>query len=550
MKKYSLGLDFGTLSVRALLVDVNTGEEAAQSTMPYSHGVMSENLNGKKLPADWALQHPEDYVNCMKEAVQEAMALSHVTAEQVVGIGIDFTACTMLPVTADGTPLCCLEQYADNPHAYVKLWKHHAAEKEAQALNHLAQARGEPWLSRYGGKISSEWLIPKIWNILKEAPEIYAAADRFMEAADWVAFKLTGTVSRSVCFAGYKGIWSRGSRIDGAFLEALDPRLRNLEQEKLNAPIKPIGGCVGGLNARGAQLLGLQEGTPVAVPIIDAHAGVLAANVSGDGQMLMNMGTSTCHMMVSEREVPVPGISGVVEDGILPGMFGYEAGQACVGDHFSWFVENCCPESYAREANERNLGLHQLLTEKAQRLSPGENGLIALDWWNGCRSTLVDSRLTGAIFGMTLATRPEDIYRALIEATAFGTRVIVENYNQNGVPVKQISATGGIALKNPMLMQIYADVLNMPLTVCEATQGPALGAAILGAVAATAARGGYDSVHEAMDNMSRKAVPEYSPIPENVRIYETMYQLYRELYNKLGKDSNSVLKKVKEFSAL
>lgn len=548
MKKYALGLDFGTLSVRALLTDVTDGAEAGQSTRPYPHGVMDESLCGRKLPPDWALQHPMDYISCARETVQEVLASTGILPEQVIGIGIDFTACTMLPVDAEGTPLCCLQIFQDHPHAYVKLWKHHAAETEAQAITRLAKERGEPWLSRYGGKISSEWLIPKIWNILNEAPEIYYAAAGFTEAADWVAFMLTGTFSRSVCGAGYKGIWSKQSPVDAAFLEACDPRLRNLEAEKLNVPIKPIGGCVGGLDARGAELLGLKEGTPVAVPIIDAHAGVLAANISKDGQLLMIMGTSTCHMMVSDREVLVPGISGVVEDGILPGMYGYEAGQACVGDHFSWFVENCCPESYAREAKKRQMNLHQLLTEKAQKLRPGENGLIALDWWNGCRSTLVDAQLTGAIFGMTLATRPEDIYRALIEATAFGTRVIVENFNQNGVPVKQVSATGGIALKNPMLMQIYADVLNMPIFVCEATQGPALGAAILGAVAATASRGGYDSVYEAVGKMSAKATLVYLPIAENVKVYETMYQLYCELYDELGRNPNSVLKRVKKLS--
>lgn len=548
MKNYSLGLDFGTLSVRALLVDAKNGQEIAQSTRFYPHGVMSESLNGKKLPADWALQHPMDYISCTQETVQEVLTASGILPEQVIGIGIDFTACTMLPIDANGTPLCCLDAFQDNPHAYVKLWKHHAAEEEAQRLTQIAEERGETWLSRYGGKISSEWLIPKIWNILNEAPEIYDAADRFIEAADWVTYMLTGVFSRSVCCAGYKGIWSSTSRPDEAFLSALDERLRNVEKEKLDAPLKPIGDCAGKLDARGAKLLGLKEGTAVAVPIIDAHAGVLAANVSKDGQMLMIMGTSTCHMMVSRQEVLVPGISGVVENGILPGMFGYEAGQACVGDHFSWFVENCCPESYAREAKEKSLNLHQLLTEKAEKLRPGENGLVALDWWNGCRSTLVDAQLTGAMFGMTLATKPEDIYRALIEATAYGTRVIVDNFNANGVEVKEMFATGGIALKNPMLMQIYADVLNMPVAVCEATQGPALGSAILGAVAGGSASGGYDSVYEAIDHMSQKATLVYSPIAENVLVYEQLYQIYYELYNKLGRDANSVLKRIKKLA--
>ncbi|MDR1262750.1 MAG: ribulokinase, partial [Oscillospiraceae bacterium] len=463
MAKYAIGVDFGTLSGRALVVDAATGAELGSSVLEYRFGVMDEKLpTGKKLGMDWALQHPLDYIDVLKETIPEALRQSGASADDVIGLGIDFTACTLLPVTVDGTPLCFMPEWADNPHAYVKLWKHHAAQDQANRVNALAEKRGEKWLPRYGGKVSSEWALPKILQVLEEAPDVYDAANYFIEAGDWVVWQLTGRQSRNACMAGYKALFhKRDGYPSKAFLRELNPRLENLVEDKLGCAISPLG-VKAGETTGDAALIGLKPGIAVAVANVDAHVTAPAAKAA-PGAMLAIMGTSTCHIIAGSEEKTVPGMCGVVEDGVYPGYFGFEAGQSCVGDHFAWFVENCMPAEYAEEAQTRGVSPHVLLTEKAERLKPGESGLVALDWWNGNRSVLVDVDLTGLMIGMTLATKPEEIYRALIEATAYGTRVIVENFRESGVAVDSFIASGGIALKNPMMMQIYADVLRMPI---------------------------------------------------------------------------------------
>ena len=547
MKKYAIGVDFGTLSGRALLVDVTTGEELCDSMLDYPHAVMDEALpDGTRLGHDWALQHPQDYLDVFKKTVPEVLKKSGVDVADVIGVGVDFTACTILPVKSDGTPLCFLEEFRNTPHAYIKLWKHHAAQEEANKLNKIAEERGESFLKRYGGKISSEWLFPKVWQILDEAPEIYDAADYFIEAADWVIWQLTGVQTRNACTAGYKGMWhKRLGYPSPEFFKALDPRMENVVEEKLNCPVSPLGVKAGEITEEAAKLIGLLPGTAVAVANVDAHVTVPACKIAGPGKMLAIMGTSTCHMMVGTEEKEVPGMCGVVEDGILPGYYGYEAGQSCVGDHFAWFVENCCPADYIMEAKERGISAHQLLTEKAQTLKVGESGLVALDWWNGNRSVLVDVDLTGVMLGMTLATKPEELYRALIEATAYGTRKIIETFRRSGVDVNEFIASGGISQKNPMAMQIYADVLNIPIRIGGSAQGPALGSAIFGAVAAGKEKGGYDSVFEAAGVMGKLKDTVYTPIPENVEVYDELYHEYDLLHDYFGRGANDAMKRLK-----
>ncbi|MDR1569067.1 MAG: ribulokinase [Oscillospiraceae bacterium] len=545
MAKVAIGVDFGTLSGRALVVDVETGAELASAALEYRHGVMDESLpGGKKLGLDWALQYPLDYMEVLEKTVPEALRLSGVSADDVIGLGIDFTACTLMPVKADGKPLCLMPEYADNPHAYVKLWKHHAAQAQANRINALAAERGEPWLKRYGGKISSEWAFPKILQTLEEAPEIYAAADYFIEAADWVIWRLTGKQTRNACTAGYKAIYhKRDGYPSKAFFKALDPRLENVVEDKMSCAISPLGTKAGELGD-GARLIGLNPGTAVAVANVDAHVTMPA--VKGEpGALLAIMGTSTCHILVSKEERAVPGMCGVVEDGVYPGYFGYEAGQSCVGDHFAWVVENCAPAAYVEEARVKGVNLHSLLTEKAEKLAPGESGLVALDWWNGNRSVLVDVDLTGLILGMTLQTKPEEIYRALIEATAYGTRKIIETFRAAGVAVESFIASGGIALKNPMLMQIYADVLRMPIRLAGSAQGPALGSAIFGAVAAGQARGGYDSVFDAARAMGKLKDTVYRPNERSADIYDKLYAEYSILHDTFGTGVNDVMKRLK-----
>ncbi len=548
-RKYCIGLDYGTLSGRAVLIDVETGEEIATAVKEYSHGVMDEYLpDGKtRLEPDWALQHPQDYLDVLTDAIPAVLNEAGVSADDVIGVGIDFTACTVLPIYDDGTPLCFSDKYKSNPHAYVKLWKHHAAQDEANKLNEIAEQRNESFLKRYGGKVSSEWLIPKIWQIVNESPEIYDEADKFIEAGDWIILQLTGQERRNSCAAGYKGLWHKKDGYPSKdFFKNLDPRLENVVESKLSEDIYPTGIKAGEINAEAARLTGLKEGTAVAVAIIDAHVAVPAVGITEEGKMLIIMGTSACHMLLSREEKMVPGISGVVEDGIIPGFMGYEAGQSGFGDHFEWFVENCVPESYMKEAREKGTNIHGLLTEKAKQLAVGENGLIALDWWNGNRSVLVDGDLTGMIIGYTLLTKPEEVYRALIEALAYGTKMIIETFEENNVAIKELYAAGGIAEKNELLLQIFSDVTNREIRVSGSPQAPGLGSAMFGAVAAGKDRGGYDSIVDAAKAMAKVKDKVFKPNDENVAAYENLYKEYKILYDYFGRGENNVMKRLKE----
>lgn len=546
--KYAVGVDFGTLSGRAVLVDVVTGEELASAVSMYKHGVMDDNLpDGTKLGVDWALQHPQDYLDVFAEAVPQVLQESGVPAEDVIGVGIDFTACTILPTDRSGEPLCFKEAWAGQPHAYVKLWKHHAAQEEANRLNEIAAARGETFLRRYGGKISSEWVVPKVWQIVNEAPEVYDAADRIMEAADWVIMQLTGVETRNSCTAGYKALWSKSEGFPSPdFYAALHPKLRNFITDKWSQDILPLGSKAGELTEQAAKLTGLKAGTAVAVGNVDAHVSAPAVGSVKPGQMLMIMGTSTCHIMVSDTVRLVPGMCGVVEDGVVPGYAGYEAGQSCVGDHFDWFIRNAVPAEYKQAAEAAGLNLHQYLTDKASRLAVGESGLLALDWWNGNRSVLVDVDLTGLLLGCTLATKPEEIYRALIEATAYGTRAIIDAFVESGVPVNELYACGGIAEKNALMMQIYADVTNRVIKIGGSPQAPALGSAMFGALAAGRARGGFDTIHEAVSVMAKVKPVAYTPNLDHVQAYDKLYAEYKKLHDYFGRGENDVMKRLKE----
>jgi L-ribulokinase len=550
LSTYAVGVDFGSESGRAILVDVATGEQLATAVQPYLNGVIDERLpltdRDVPLPPDWALQDPDDYLRVFSTAVPAVLRTSGVDPADVIGIGIDFTACTMLPARADGTPLCLVPEYRAEPHAWVKLWKHHAAQPEADRIN----ATDQPWLERYGGKISSEWFFSKALQILEEAPEVYAAADRLIEAADWVVWRLTGEETRNACTAGYKAMWSKRDGFpDRSYFAALDAGLADVVDEKMRRDLLPAGARAGGLSPEAAGWTGLRPGTSVAVANVDAHVAVPAATVIEPGRMVMIMGTSTCHMVLSRAERTVPGMCGYVEDGIIPGFFGYEAGQSCVGDHFGWFVEQCVPETYAQEARERGIDIHVLLQEKAARQQPGESGLLALDWWNGNRSVLVDAAVSGLLVGATLATTPEEIYRALIEATAYGTRVIVETFEANGVPVNEIVACGGLADKSPLTMQIYADVVGRPFRRSASDQTPALGSAMFGAVAAGASAGGHETIEDASRAMARLQERAFEPIPENRRVYDVLYREYVRLHDYFGRGENDVMKVLRQMRA-
>lgn len=540
---YTIGVDFGTESGRAVLVDISNGREIANSVYKYQDGVISDTLpgGGPKLPPDFALQNPSDYLHVFEKTIPAVLAASGVDASRVIGIGVDFTACTILPTDKNGQPLCWNPRFRNNPHAWVKLWKHHAAKAEAQTLNDVAVSRGESFLRRYGGKISLEWFFPKAWEILNAAPEVYAAADRIIEAADWVVWQLSGVECRNACCAGYKGLWAKDTGFPQPdFFAALDPRLKNIVSEKMSTNIVPAGTRVGGLTPAWAAKLGLPAGIAIAAANIDAHMAVPATTVVEPGKMVMVMGTSTCHMLLSDEQKTVPGMCGVVRDGIVPGYFGYESGQAAVGDIFAWYVENGVPARYLNEANQKGISVYELLEEKAANLKPGQSGLLALDWWNGNRSILGNADLSGLIIGYTLQTKPEEIYRALIEATAFGTYTIIKSHTDSGLPVHELYACGGLAERSSLLMQIYADVTGRSIRVAASSQTPALGAAMFAAVAAGSVNGGYDSVTDAATRMAGLKGQVYQPDPARHAVYEQLYSIYMQLHDHFGRNTTAM----------
>ncbi|MFN8376608.1 MAG: ribulokinase [Anaerolineae bacterium] len=541
---YTIGIDYGTESGRAVLVDARNGREVATAVHPYGDAVIDEHLphSSKPLPPDWALQNPFDYIEVLKVTVPAVLKQSGVKPQEIAGVAIDFTACTMMPTKRDGTPLCGLPEWRDNPHAWVKLWKHHAAQPQADKINATARKMGESWLDRYGGKISSEWFFSKALQILEEAPEVYRAADRLIEAADWVIWQMTGVETRNTCTAGYKAMVQEGEYPRREYFAALHPDFADVVDSKMSREFATLGAKVGGLTAQAAAWTGLREGTAVAVANVDAHVTFPAVKATRPGTMVIIMGTSNCHMVIGDGLQSVEGICGVVRDGIIPGFYGYEAGQSGVGDIFAWFVNNAVPPEYHEAAKAAKLDLHAYLEREAAKQKVGEHGLIALDWWNGNRSTLVDAGLTGVLVGGTLGTRAPDIYRALIEATAFGTRVIIDAFSARGVAINELIVAGGLPEKNKLLRQIYADVTGRTLRLAGSAQAPALGSAMHAAVAA----GIYPDIEAAAKTMGKLRDEVVTPIAANSAVYDQLYADYQTLYDYFGRGTNDVMKRLKK----
>jgi L-ribulokinase len=547
-EKFVLGIDYGTESGRVVVIRVHNGEEIASAVIPYPDGVIDERLpGGPRLEPDWALQNPRDYLLVAEKGVPKVLKSAQVRAEDVIGIGTDFTASSPLPAKRDGTPLCFLSPYRERPHAWVKLWKHHAAQAEANQINEVGRERKEEFIQIYGGKYSSEWFFSKVLQVLNEDAEIYEAADRFIEGADWIVWQLTGEEKRNTCTAGYKGMWIKGKGFPSEeFFRTLHPSLETVIETKVGTDFYPLGQKAGGLTASWARKMGLKEGTPVSVGNVDAHVAVPACTVTQPGSLVMIMGTSICHMVLGTGRQMVEGMCGTVEDGIVPGLWGFEAGQSAVGDIFAWFFGHAVPDYIHREARQLGVPFAAALEKLAAALKPGESGLLALDWWNGNRSVLVDVDLTGVLLGLTLATKAEEIYRALIEATAFGTRAIIEAFESKGVEVKALVACGGLPEKNKLLMQIYADVTGREIKIAEQLQTcSALGSAMHGAVAAGRARGGYDTIAEAAAQMAHVQKLTYRPKAENHAIYNRLFKEYQTLHDYFGRGANDVMKRLK-----
>ncbi|HZE05248.1 MAG TPA: ribulokinase [Solirubrobacteraceae bacterium] len=530
---YCIGVDFGTESGRALVLDARTGEELASSVVRYPSGVIDRELpsTGERLAPDWALQDPDDWVRVLEDGIPDAIAQAGITAADVVGIGIDFTSCTVLPVEADGTPLCRLDRFRDRPHAWPKLWKHHAAQPVADRLNEVATERGEDFLSRYGGRISSEWYFPKLISIWLEDREIYDACAAFVEATDWIIWHLTGHECRQSATAGYKAMWSPAEGLPPVdYFEAAYPGF-SAPTEKLGEHFVPLGTRAGTLTRERADRLGLSDGVAVAVGNVDAWVSVPGAGVESPSTFVVVIGTSICSMVVSPDEVRLPGITGVVRDGILPGLYGYEAGQVAVGDMLAWFVRTVGGDD----------STFSELEEQAARLRPGETGLLALDWFNGNRSILADADVTGVIVGLTLHSSPAEIYRALLESIAWGNRRIIDNFTEHGIKLEEIVAVGGIAERSPLTMQLIADTTGLPVHVPSSREIPARGSALFGAVAA----GVYPDIGAAIEATRPASVRTYEPDRAASDVYDRVYPIYRTLYGLLGQERVDLLHDLK-----
>ncbi len=534
MTKYAIGIDYGTLSARAILVDLTDGSEVAVSEFKYPHAILgSDFFSGIALESTDAFQHPGDYLDAIENTVKGVISDSGINAEDVVGIGIDFTSCTVLSVTKEGVPLCFLDKYKNNPQAYVKLWKHHSAQAEADEITSLAEKENAPWLSSYGNKVSSEWLFPKLFEVYHKAPDVYEDTFRYIEAGDWLVWMLTGEESRSSCMAGYKALWNKKAGYpENSFWGKLDENFSDIIGTKVSENVLPTGTKAGVINSRGSDITGLCEGTAVAVPIIDAHAALPAAGIVESGKLMLIIGTSSCHIVMGDEDKTVHGICGSVEDGIIPGLVAYEAGQSAVGDIFDWYINNSVPEKYMQEARDGGKSIFALMDEKASALEIGESGIMVLDWWNGNRTPYADYSLTGTIMGINLHTKPEEIYRGILEATSFGTKAIVDLYEQSGIEINEVYAAGGISQKNSFLMKMYADVLGKEVQVVPSTQAGAKGSAVFASVA-----GGYfETVQEAAQIISDECEKVYYPNPENTEKYEELYKKYKELGEYFAKE--------------
>ena len=556
----ALGLDFGTESVRAVLIDRAGGELGAR-VCPFRHGQITQTLPGSevRLPAEYALQCPGDWLESAGEASRKAITASGIDPSRVVGVGVDFTSCTMLPCRRDATPLCEWDEFADVPLAWPKLWKHHAAVRQTDLMNAVARRRGESFLDRYGGTIGLEWFFPKMLETIQCEPAVADAAEVWLEAGDWVVWRLVGgpaeTLPRSTCQAGYKALWSPESGYaSGEYFEAVDPRLAEAVRHKMPGRMLSPGQNAGTLCDAMAERLGLRSpgdrspatsganlsatsganfsatsgasgGIAVSAATIDAHAGVPGVGQAGPGTLVMVMGTSSCHMLNATEFKPVPGVAGVVRGGILPGLYGYETGQAAVGDAFAWLLTLLGRESFDD------------LAEAAMRLPAGADGVLCLDWMNGCRTPLMDGGLSGAFTGLTLATTPAHLYRAMMEGSAMGVRWIVDVMtgaasDASGLPVDRLVATGGLPHHNPSLVQIYADVLQMDIEIHPSKHGPAVGAAVLGMFAAGPRRSGFETIAEAATAMAAvraDAKQIVHPDRQNAAAYDDLYDRYRSL---------------------
>lgn len=548
--QYVIGVDYGTQSARAVVVETATGRTVGEKVCVYAHGVLNSALpDGTKLPGpDWALEVPADYQAALLDIVPGAVKAAGVSPAQIGALSIAATACTLMPVTRDLTPLCALERFQSRPHAYAKLWKHHRAQRYADRMTEAAKEMGLTLLDDFGGRISSEWAIPKVLEVFEQDREVYDAADRFMQFSDWLTALLTGNAdAQNGSIATYKAMWSkRAGDPPDEYLRAVCEEAPRIVHEKLRGQKYMAGEAAGVLTKEAASALQLCPGIPVGMAHTDAHAAALGVGAADEGDYVFIMGTSSCGHLLAREKVPVPGVTGARPDGLIEGFTCYSAGQASVGDMLEWFVKKAVPADYTQMAQESQKNIFQFLEQKAAVKRPGECGMVALDWWAGNRSTLVNADLSGLIMGLRMDSQPEDIYRALLDSIAFGHREILDNFSSHALTARRVVLCGGIANKNRLLLHIMADVLNRPVEVSKEPQATALGAAMCAAAALTAAHGGYDSLQDAVRHMKGAQNEIIAPDPENAARYNVLYALYDRLYRFFGREEPELMKSLRQ----
>lgn len=541
MDQYTLGVDFGSLSARAVICRVRDGAVIAQHETAYPHAVMTEKLPcGTALEAGYQLQHPADYELALRESVRGAISRAQVNKDDIIAMGLDFTGCTILPLGRDLKPLCYQKKFKNHPLAYVNMWKQRNAIREKEEIEALILSHQPEILKNFGGHAAAEMLFCKVLYTIRHDPEVFQAAELFMEAHDYMVLELTGELVRNTSMAAVKAFWDEKTGYP-AFFEELHPAFARPEKTFLRGKMCRPFECAGKLLPEMAAELGLKAGIPVAGGHYDGHAALYALNVRGGGEVMMSLGTSSGLVYGDEQFKEVEGAASAMWGTILPQHYSYASGQPAFGDTLAWYVKNAVPADVQKAAAAENMSVHQYLTREADRLSPGESGLIALDWWNGNRSILQNAELTGLMMGMTLTTAAPQMYRALLEGISYGMRAMVDSYREKGFEMKVLCACGGISFKNPLLMQIISDVTNLPVRQSKNVPAPAVGACMLAATAA----GAYDTIYDAMAHMHCLDEGMYYPDEKHVQTYEKLYQEYKILHDYFGRGVNPAMKNLR-----
>ena len=533
MGRILFGADFGTYEVRVAAVDIKTGQMLGISSVGYESGVLDKLLpNARMLPKNFALQNPADWLTALSQATKQLIMDTGIPQSEIISLGVSFTSCTAMPVDDGGMPLALKPEFAENYHAWPKLWRHHACIPQAEKLTNIAQDRGEPFLEYCGGKVNPEWLWPKLLETIEQSPELTEHIGYYLESGDWIVWQLTGNQIRNQCAAGYKACWVEGMGYpSNEFFAHASIDLARIAEKQREIPVVQPGRLAGRLLPEMAELLTLPSGLPIAVAVVDAQVGVLGAGVHEPDVMVMVMDASNVHLVMSSEEKVFPGFAGLVKDGILDGYWGYEAGQPASGDIFDWFSNILAPIELFERAKEDDVDETVVLDRWLTETPIGANGLMALDWWNGNRSILMDSSLSGMIHGFTLGSTPAQIFRAIAESLAFGTRKIIETYNANGLPIKRIVATGSLPFNYPSLLQIFADVCNISITVPDTPHSVARGAAILGGMSVGVENLGFKNRSDYFVSMNPAVFDLFTPDAKAVEKYDTLYVKWNKLHD-------------------